>query len=437
MSADPFHLAWFTPFKAPAWKSPWASDTALTWFNGDYYIDMAKQLERAGFDFMMFEDSTLVSNSYGGTTENDLKHALHAPKADPVPLLPLLAAATDHMGFIATMSTSFYPPFIVARVMATMDHLTRGRIGWNVVTSSEDLAGQNYGLDQLLQHDERYDMAEEFVTVVKNLWDSWEPGAIVADRETGYYADHTKVHEINHVGKYFKVRGPLNLPAGPQGHPVICQAGGSPKGRDFAAKHANVLLASTGSAEAMKEYRDDIRARAAAHGRNPDEVKVMFIIQPVLGETQADAEELFDRTYEMSQAQIETLLGIMSITMEIDFKQFDLDKPLPDDVQTNGHQSGLAGFRKAAGGRTIREALSARPGGVRLVGTPDSVAEQMDEVMEFVGGDGFLIRGEPVRTHSRRYIDEIASGLAPALRRRGLIRSDYDKSTFKANLASF
>jgi len=438
MAANPFHLAWFTPFKTPAWKSPWAADTPHTWLNGDYYIDMARALERAGFDFMMFEDSTLVSDTYGGTTENDLKHGLHSPKGDPVPLLPMLAQATRHMGFIATMSTSFYPPFILARVMATMDHLTRGRVGWNVVTSSEDLAAQNYGLDGLLPHDERYVMAEEFVTVVKALWDSWEPGAIVADAETGYLADHTKVHPIHHEGTYFKVRGPLNLPAGPQGHPVICQAGGSPKGRDFASKHSNVLLSAPKGIDGMKEYRDDIRARAVAHGRQPDDVKVMYIIQPVLGETEEDAREIARRRNELTQDQIETILGIMSITTEVDFKQFDLDKPLPDDVTTNGHQSGLEQFRKRTKGRTIREAIMGQQTeAVELVGTPASVAAQMDEVMEAVGGDGFLIRGEPVRTHSRRYIDEIASGLAPELRKRGLIRSDYTESTFKANLAAF
>jgi FMN-dependent oxidoreductase (nitrilotriacetate monooxygenase family) len=435
----PFHLAWFTPFKTPAWKSPWAADTPLTWLNGDYYIDMARNLERAGFDFMMFEDSTLVSDTYGGSTENDLKHGLHSPKGDPVPLLPVLAQHTDHMGFIATMSTSFYPPFILARVMATMDHLTRGRVGWNVVTSSEDLAGQNYGLDHLLPHDERYVMAEEYVSVVKALWDSWEPGAVVADRESGVLADHTKVHPIHHEGKYFKVRGPLNLPAGPQGHPVLCQAGGSPAGRDFAARHANVLLSQPGGGvDGMKDYRDDIRARAVAHGRAADDVKVMYIIQPVLGETEEDAAELARRRYELTQDQIETVLGIMSITTEVDFKQFALDEPLPDDVETNGHQSGLAQFKKRAAGRTLREALMGQSTeSVKLVGTPDSVAEQMEEVMDAVGGDGFLIRGEPVRTHSRRYVDEIASGLAPALRARGLIRSSYDEPTFKQNLAAF
>jgi FMN-dependent oxidoreductase (nitrilotriacetate monooxygenase family) len=438
VSPSPFHLAWFTPFKVPAWKSPWARDTAFSWLDGSYYVDMARSLERAGFDFMMFEDSTLVSDTYGGSTENDLKHALHSPKGDPVPLLATIAAATTDIGLIATMSTSFYPPFIVARVMATLDHLSKGRVGWNIVTSSEDLAAANYGSAPLLQHDERYVMAEEFVTVAKALWDSWEPGAIIADRETGYYADHTKVHPIHHHGKYFDVRGPLNLPAGPQGHPVLCQAGGSPKGRDFAAKHANIILSAPFGVDGMKAYRDDVRERAVAHGRQADDVKVMYIIQPVIGETMADAREIAARRNEMTQDQIETILGIMSITTEIDFKQFDLDAPLPDDAQTNGHASSLEAFRKKADGRTLREALmGAQTEAVPLIGTPDSVADEMGALMETVGGDGFLIRGEPVRTHSRRYIDEIASGLAPALTARGLLRSSYGESTLKANLAAF
>jgi FMN-dependent oxidoreductase (nitrilotriacetate monooxygenase family) len=436
--STPFHLAWFTPFKAPAWKMPWAGQDATGWLNGRYYVDMARSLERAGFDYMMFEDSTLVSDTYGGSTENDLKHALHAPKGDPVPLLPMLAMATQHMGFIATMSTSFYPPFILARTMATLDHLTEGRVGWNVVTSSEDLAAQNYGIDQLPPHDERYERADEFIEIVKGLWDSWEPGAIIADRESGRYVDHTKVHPLHFVGKFYKVRGPLNLPAGPQGHPVICQAGGSPRGRGFAARHADTLLSAPKGVDGMKEYRDDIRARALEEGRSPDDVKVMYIVQPVLGETQAEAEELARRRYELTQDQIETVLGIMSITTEVDFKQFDLDSPLPDDVSTNGHQSGLAQFKKAAAGKTLREALTGQQTEtVKLVGTPRSVADQMEEVVDTVGGDGFLVRGEPVRTHSRRYVDEIASGLGAELQRRGLVRTEYRHQTFKENLKDF
>jgi FMN-dependent oxidoreductase (nitrilotriacetate monooxygenase family) len=438
VTADPFHMAWFTPFKTPAWKIPWAGDVAHNWLNGEYFVDMARALERAGFDYMMFEDSTLVSDAYGGTAENELKHGLHAPKGDPVPLLPMLAAHTSRIGLIATMSTSFYHPFLVARVMATMDHLTKGRVGWNVVTSSEDQAAQNYGMDSLPPHDERYERADEFIDIVKQLWDSWEPGAVVADAERNVYADYTKVHEINYIGKYFKCRGPLNLPAGPQGHPVICQAGGSPKGRDFAARHADTLLSGAQDVASMKQYREDVRALALAHGRNPDDIKVMFICQPTLADSEQEAREKFELVSAMSQDQIETTLGIMSITMEINWKQFDLDAEIPDDIHTNGHQSGLESFKKFAKGRTLRQALESRSGtGMAFSGTPDSVAAQMDEVMQEVGGDGFLVRGEPVRTHSRRYLDEIASGLAPALQRRGLMRTQYEHPTLKQNLKSF
>lgn len=438
MPAKPFHLAWFTPFKTPSWKTPWSGDVAESWLNGEYYVDMARALERAGFDFMMFEDSTLVSESYGGTAENDLKHGLHAPKGDPIPLLPILARETSHIGLVGTMSTSFYPPFIVARVMATLDHLTRGRIGWNIVTSSEDIAAQNYGMDVLPPHDERYDRAQEFVEIVTQLWDSWEPGAIIADRELNKYADHTKVKPIHYVGKYLRCRGPLNLPPGPQGHPVLCQAGGSPRGRDFAAGNADTLLTHSGSIEKMKEYRDDIRERATGHGRNPDDIKVLYIIQPVMADTDEAAEEMARHRTAMTQDQIETQLGIMSITTEINFKAFDLDEPLPEGLTTNGHQGSLDAFVKMAAGRPLREALADQQSrSLPLVGTPDTVAAKMQEAMEEVGGDGFLIRGEPVFSHTRRYIDEIASGLAPALRRRGLIRERYDHPYFKDNLRAF
>ncbi len=322
--------------------------------------------------------------------------------------------------------------------MATLDHLTRGRIGWNIVTSSEDVAAQNYGIEHLLPHDERYEQAQEFADVVFKLWDSWEPGAIVANRETGHYADYTKVHPIHHKGKYYSVRGPLNLPPGPQGHPVICQAGGSDRGRDFASANADTLLTSSNGVERMKEFRDDIRARAAAHGRNPDDIKVLFIVQPVLADSMEEAKDLAARRDAVTDDSIEVQLGLMSILTEMDFKAFDLDAPLPEGLTTNGHQTTLDHFVRMARGKTLREAVSGgRTQSVPLVGTPDSVAAEMDEIMQEVGGDGFLVRGEPLFSHTRRYVDEIASGLAPALRKRGLIRDGYAHATLKENLRAF
>ncbi|MFC5951532.1 NtaA/DmoA family FMN-dependent monooxygenase [Pseudonocardia lutea] len=436
---DPFHLAWFTSFTAPAWRSTFGGDTGTEWMTGEYYVSMARQLERAGFDFMMFEDSTMVSEALGGTMEQDLKHSLHSPKLDPFPLLPLLAKATKHMGFIATGSTSFYSPYILARVMATMDHLTGGRIGWNIVTSSEDVAAQNYGMDALPPHDERYDRAEEFVQVVKALWDSWEPGAIVMNRETGHYADHTKVHRIDYRGKYHASRGPLNMPAGPQGHPVLCQAGGSPKGRDFAAKHANAIVATNPNVEKMAAYRADIRERAAKHGRNPDDVKVLFHAAPIIAETTQEAQAAYHRVFGMDDPlQIEQTLAMTAAVTEIDFFQYDLDAPMPQDLKTNGHQSVLDDFMKRNEGKTLRESLGERLRlGPLLVGTVSEVADQMEDIVARTGGDGFLIRAETGLSHTRRYIDEICSGLAPELRRRGLIRSDYPNDLFKQNLLQF
>jgi FMN-dependent oxidoreductase (nitrilotriacetate monooxygenase family) len=432
----PFHLAWFTSFTPPAWRSGWGGDTGQEWFSGDYHVSMIKQMERAGFDFIMFEDSTMVAEAMGGTAEMDLKHNLHSPKLDPFPLLPMLARETEHIGLVATGSTSFYPPFILARAMATMDHLTGGRVGWNVVTSSEDIAAQNYGMDMLPPHDERYDRAQEFVEVCKALWDSWDPDAIVMNRETGHYADHTKVRPINHVGKFHKVRGPLNMPPGPQGHPVLCQAGGSDRGRDFAAMHANVIIVTQPLLPKMKDYRDDIRSRAEQFGRDPDDVKVLFHLSPVLGDTDEHARELHHRMFGMDdELAIERVLAMTAAVTEIDFGQFDLDAPFPQDLTTNGHQSVLNDLMARNKGKTLRESLSERAQlGPQVVGTVASVADRMEEIMDFTGGDGFLFLAAP---HTRRYVDEICSGLVPELRRRGRTRRNYPHKLFKDNLLDF
>jgi FMN-dependent oxidoreductase (nitrilotriacetate monooxygenase family) len=317
-----------------------------------------------------------------------------------------------------------------------MDHLTGGRVGWNVVTSSEDIAAQNYGIDKLLPHDERYDMAEEHVEVVKKLWESWEPGAIVMNRDTGHYADHTKVHPIDHVGKYFKVRGPLNMPAGPQGILPLCQAGGSPRGRDFAAKHANAIVVTQPIVSKMKEYREDIRARAQMFGRNPDDIKVLFHISPVIGETEEEAQEQHHRLFGMEDPlAIEKVLAMTAAVTEIDFSKYDLDAPFPQDLTTNGHQSVLQDLMDRNKDKTLRESLSERAQlGPQIIGTPKTVADRMEALMEEVGGDGFLFLAAP---HTRRYIDAVCSGVAPELQRRGLVRTSYPYKTFKENLLAF
>ncbi|ANP72008.1 NtaA/DmoA family FMN-dependent monooxygenase [Cryobacterium arcticum] len=435
MSADPFRLGWFGNLTAPEWKTPYRGNDPLTWFNGDFHVDMVQNLERAGFDFIMLEDSLMVPDIYQGTAEIELKHARYAPKMDPVVAAAMLARATKHIGIIATASSTFSHPYQLARQFATINNLSGGRVGWNVVTSSEDRAAQNFGLDKLPEHDLRYEMAEEFMAAVKALWGSWGEGAILADAESGYYADFEKVQPVHYEGEYYKTRGPLNIPAGPNGRPVICQAGGSPRGRDFAAKHADVILAIPNGAAGAKEYRDDIRRRAALIGRDPDEIKVFSVVYPIVGETARDAEEKNAAWYARKQHNFEVQMTHFAATMEIDFSPYDPDQPIPDDVSTNGHQSTLEIWRKQLAGKTIREGFSGmRVQTTEMVGTPDGIAAQMDEFMQEVGGDGFLIYGQPI---SRQYVAEMTDGVAPALQRRGLLRTSYAHDTLLGNLNSF
>jgi FMN-dependent oxidoreductase (nitrilotriacetate monooxygenase family) len=433
MPVKPFHLAWFLNFVTDDWNGTWG-DGGRDW-TGEFYVEMARDLERACFDYVILEDKLMVSTAYGGTMEADLKHGVN-PKHDPVPLAVLMAQATSKLGVVPTMSTSFYPPFLLARLCATIDHIAAGRFGWNIVTSGEDRAAQNFGMDKLYEHDQRYAMATEYVDLVCQLWDSWGADAVVRDRETGVYADYTKVHTIDFVGKYYKSRGPLNTVRPVQGHPVLCQAGASPPGRQFAARFADTIIATANGPAEMKAYRDDVRAKMAALGRDPDTCKVLFLIAPIVADT---TEEAFAKKRRwLSDPQfIEFVLAEMSSITEIDFASFDLDAPLPT-VTTNAERGFLESLARRAAGRTLRETLADEGmGGIgNLVGTPDQVADEMAALMEETGGDGFLIHS-PVMKLNRRYVTEITDGLVPALQRRGLTRTRYAFDHFRDNLLAF
>jgi FMN-dependent oxidoreductase (nitrilotriacetate monooxygenase family) len=428
-----FHLGWFMNFTPDEWNDPFAAG-GNPW-TGEFYMDMAKALERACFDYIMIEDTLMVSDSYGGSMESYLKHALMAPKHDPSPLAAIMSMATSRLGIVATMSTSFYPPFMLARLCSTLDHIARGRFGWNIVTSGEDRSAQNFGMEKLTAHDLRYDIADEYLELCCRLWDSWEPGAVVLDRDTGTYANYKKVHTIDFEGKYFKCRGPLNTVRSPQGRPAFVQAGGSPRGREFAAKTADSIIATSNGIEGMREYRDDVRARALKHGRKPDDIKVLFLIAPVLAETEEEAIAKKQRMISTDAAVAQSLAMISSVT-DIDFSRFPLDEPLPD-LDTNGEQGSLSKFVQAGSKKTLRQlAIDGVADSVELVGTPEQVAETMGEVMAEVGGDGFLLT-TPTQRVSRRYITEITDGLIPALQRRGLTRSEYTYEHLRDTLTEF
>jgi FMN-dependent oxidoreductase (nitrilotriacetate monooxygenase family) len=436
MSAKPFHLGWFMNFTPGEWDRPLASGGSP--WSGEFYVDMAKALERACFDYIMIEDTLMVSETYGGTAEAGLKYAQMVPKHDPSPLAAIISVATTRMGVVATFSTLSYPPFMLARLCSTLDHIAGGRFGWNIVTSGEELAAQNFGMDHLPPRQQRYDMADEYVDLVCKLFDSWDADAVVMDRATGTYADYRKVRPINFEGKFFKVRGPLNTVRSPQGQPVFVQAGGSPRGRAFAAKHADSIIAVANGVAGMKQYRDDVRGHALKFGRNPDDAKVLFLVYPILAETDAEARAKYQRMISSSAFIERSLTGISSIT-DIDFSKFPLDEPLPP-LTTNGEQGSLDKFAQWGTGKTLRqlamERFEAAEPELEFIGSPDTVAERMGLVMEAVGGDGFLI-STPFQRTSRRFITEVTEGLVPALQRRGLARTAYTGTTLREVLREF
>jgi FMN-dependent oxidoreductase (nitrilotriacetate monooxygenase family) len=432
MARRKFHLAWFTNFVVDEWNEPLASAGGNPWA-GDFFVDFAKSLERACFDYIMLEDTLMVSDAYGGTSEAYLKGAIQVPKHDPMPLTAVMASQTTRLGVVATMSTLGYPPYLLARLCATVDHIARGRFGWNIVTSGENAAAQNFGLDALPEHDLRYEMADEYMDLVNRLFDSWEPDAVKLDRKTGTYADYRKVRPINFNGKYFKCRGPLNTSPSPQGRPTYVQAGGSERGRDFAAKHADSIIAGANGNKAKREFRDDIRRRAARYNRNPDDIKVLFLFAPVMGDTEEEAKAKYARCV-AQQRFIDRRLALVGGITDIDFSKFPMDEPLPEDLTTNGESTSLKRFAQFGSGKTLAQVIE--DGAADAVGTPDQVAARMEEMMEEVGGDGFLIR-LPFHHINRRYILEVTEGLVPALQRRGLVRTEYTRPTLRETLREF
>ena len=428
-----FHLGWFMGpgVTIQGWNSP-GFPAAYDWTKPALFQDMIRAMERACFDVFILEDSSTVPDNYGASMDFYLRHAVMTPKFDPVPLVGYLASVTQHIGIAPTLTSTFYPPFLLARLLSTLDHFTAGRIAWNIVTATNDRAGQNYGLPGQPEHDLRYDMADEYLDVVTKLWASWEPGALVMDEATGVFADSSKVHSIDFEGRFYKSRGPLNVPPSPQGRPVFVAPGGSPRGRRFSGRHAEIVLAGhADDVEQMKHYRDEVHQHAAALGRDPATCKVMFTFAPHIVKNTREADELKQDMAKMRAAYMERTLAAYSYLSGIDFSKMDHDTPLPE-IKTNGMQSLLRTFQNAGPDATLRDIAT----GIHtftLIGTADSVAGQMQEAMEEIGGDGFLVQG-----HIKpKYVHSITDELVPALQRRQLTRAEYTHPTLRENLMAF
>ncbi|MEU3617925.1 NtaA/DmoA family FMN-dependent monooxygenase [Streptomyces sp. NPDC006872] len=432
MSHTPFHLGFFASFGPPSWQ---AVDDRLNgdgWWTGDFYDDLARRLEEAKVEYLFFEDNSAVSNAVGGVMDADLRFTIYSPKHDPVALLSRLSGSTERIGLIATASTTFYPPFILARQFSTIDSLSGGRAGWNIVTSTETAAAQNFGMDDMPAHGLRYEMADEFVGVAKKLWAAWEPDALVRDVEANTYVDPSKVNPIDHKGTHYSVRGPLNTLPSPQGRPLLVQAGSSDSGRDFAAKHADLVFQTAELGVAgMKAFREDIRARAEKFGRDPDEIKVTFA---AFVNFAPDGQEDWTPP-SLTDAQLDYALAFWSTMVNFDLSTFPLDEPFPADLEPTGHTGMFMelqelGKRGVPLGEAIGSLYAGK--GTDFNGTPEQIAEKMIAAMDEIGGDGLMIVGSKLSTAA--FLENVTDKLIPELQRRGAIRSEYAPGTLRERL---
>jgi FMN-dependent oxidoreductase (nitrilotriacetate monooxygenase family) len=406
------------------WRHPDVKTDAST--NFAFYKEQAQLAEAGKFDFLFVSDSISISDK---SSPHDLN------RFEPITLLSALAAVTDHIGLVGTLTVSYSEPFNVARQFASLDQLSNGRAGWNVVTSWLDGTAANFGQAALPPHDVRYKIADEYLDVVEGLWDSWEDGAIIGDKASGRFIDPDRLHTLNHKGEHFDVRGPLNIKRTPQGHPVIFQAGASEDGKNFASRRADAIFCNPNTLEAAVEYYSDVKGRAQAFGRDPNAVKILPSFRPIIGRTDEEAEAKYKQLREL--VSIDSALKLMARSLnDMDFSAYDLDAPFPVEdalkVGAGGHQSNTLRIVKMAqdGNLTLRETAlrHATPRG-SFIGGPEKIADAMDAWFQAHGADGFNFF-ESMPGQLALFIEQVV----PILQARGLYRKDYDAATFRGLL---
>ncbi|MFT3965028.1 MAG: LLM class flavin-dependent oxidoreductase [Sphingobium sp.] len=404
------------------WRHPDRDVNAST--SWQLYRHQSQLAEKGLFDFVFVADSLSI-------TAKSSPHYLN--RFEPITILSAIAGATDRIGLVGTLTVSYSEPFNVARQFASLDHISGGRAGWNVVTSWLGDTAANFSRTEHPAHEVRYRIANEYLDVVQGLWDSWEDDAHVADKESGIFVDPDKLHRLDHKGEFFQVRGPLNIKRGPQGQPVIFQAGASDDGRNFAAHRADAIFAAAPTFEDAVEYYGDVKARAKGFGRDTDNLLVLPGIFPVIGDTDADAERLYAELAALES--LDTGLGLLSRTFnDHDFRQYDLDAPFPDveHIGLNSQQSGtkriLAQVR--AENLTLREVAQrlATPRGA-FVGSAERVADELQRWFEGKGADGFIIQ-ESLPGQLETFVSKVI----PILQSRGLFRESYEGETLRDRL---
>ncbi|WP_029003011.1 LLM class flavin-dependent oxidoreductase [Azorhizobium doebereinerae] len=412
-----------------AWRHPQAQADAGV--NFAHYAALAQAAEAAKFDLVFLADGVSVR---GDDIEALSRTATrYVGQFEPITLLSAVAALTSRIGLVATASTTYNEPFHIARKYASLDHISGGRAGWNLVTSADEREAYNFGREAHLAHAQRYQRAEEFYDVATGLWDTWEDDAFVRDKASGVYFDPAKLHYLEHRGAHFQVRGPLNVPRPPQGHPVVVQAGSSEAGKALAARSAEVIFTAQQTLADAQAFYADVKGRLAAHGRSPDDLKIMPGIFPVVGRTHAEAEE----KYQEIQDLIHPVVGVslLSKTIGADLSGYDIDGPVPDVPETNGGKSRQELLLQLARREnlTIRQ-LYLRIAGARghwtVVGTAQEIADQLQERFEGYGADGFNV----MPPHLPQGLTDFVDLVIPELRRRGLFRTEYEGRTLRENL---
>jgi FMN-dependent oxidoreductase (nitrilotriacetate monooxygenase family) len=411
-----------------AWRHPKAQRDATA--SIDHFLHLARLAELAKFDAVFLADSVGVRDRNVAS----LSHTSRAVSFEPLTLLSALSVVTERIGLVATASTTFNEPFNIARKFASLDLLSHGRAGWNLVTSSTESEALNFSLDQHVGHADRYERAREFAAVVTGLWNSWDDDAFIRDPESGVYFDPEKLHVLNHRGKHFKVRGPLNVARSPQGHPVIVQAGASEPGKELAAATAEAIFTAQQTlADAQAFYRE-IKNRAAKNGRDPDHVKIMPGVFPVVGRSEAEAKEKFEEL----QSRIHPAVGLALLSSALggfDLSGYPLDGPLPDLPETNGPKSRqkLVVDLARSGNLTIRQlylSIAGARGHWQVVGTAEQIADQLEQRFRHDGADGFNV----MAPHLPGGLEDFIAFVVPELRRRGLFRTEYEGRTLRENL---
>lgn len=392
-----------------------------------FYQDLAKKAEAAKFDALFFADALALPDNIRWASRFRL---------EPITWMAGLAAVTEKIGFIGTASTTYFDPFNLARLFASLDHLSKGRIGWNIVTTSIDYAAQNYSRDAHPVHADRYARAHEFLDVVTRLWDSWEDEAVVNDVASGIFADDEKIHEINHIGEHFRIRGPLNLPRSPQGRPVYVQAGSSPEGRAFAALHAEAIFTAHQTLESAQEFYGDIKKRAVANGRDPSQVRILPGISPYIASTEKEAFALHDEFNDLTQ--LDYSLTHLRRRIGVDLSGCNLDGPVPRHlIPIEGDLTEITRFKLIVGiidreKPTIRQ-LMHKLAGARghwvVAGTPEQIADKIELWFANGAADGFNVMPPYLPGGIEIFISEVV----PILRKRGLFREEYEGSTLRSH----